>query len=338
MRIPGFDAEASVYRTSNAYRGAYGILADNVAANEHNGLIGTPWPAAMFSGIQPARIFAQNLADGLVMDGIATSLARSTASAALSVHCDRLCTIAYAFCPAQRQNCINICNRQCAPRGLLPCFLGPGPCPVTRCRCGEKCCGLGDVCCGGSVADGAPGKCCPEDRCCRSLNVPDGECCSLDVRCTLWDGCCRAGRIPCGRAGDIFRECCPWGKICRNGQCVCPSGQVPCGEGCCAPGEFCQDGVCTPSPCPPGRAPCGTACCNPGWYCCHAPLGRCCPEGTVCCVYPSGSAACCTEGSTCCSTEFYDFCCGAGTTCCNIYVADCCDPGEVCTEMGCQPH
>jgi hypothetical protein len=338
MNIPGFNAEASAYRTRNFYYGGYGVPVGDAPAGEHDRIDGTPLPAAFFPAIQPAGNVMLPLQGELMIGGFTTTLARPTAAAARPVNCNSFCAFAYAFCPGQRQNCINICNRQCAPRGLEPCVVGSGPCPVTRCKCGERCCELGDVCCGRSAADSASGKCCPEDRCCRSLVHPDGECCGPDVKCTTADGCCKAGRIPCGRVGDVFRECCPWGKICRDGQCACPADRTPCAGECCEPGEYCEpfSEVCTP--CPAGSTPCGYGCCSSDTRC-HEGRLCCWLDWGYCGAAPGGYPGCCPPGeSVCCPAEGpheFSYCCQDGTTCCR-QGSDCCTPDEDCMEGGCR--
>jgi hypothetical protein len=346
MRIPGFDAEASVYRTSNTYRGAYAILADNVAANKHDRNIGTPLPPTLCSEIQPVNLFA-DFADEFLMSAIATTPARSNAIPAQMSDCDRyfacepFCRCAFLFHPGERQDCIDICNSQCKTHGLDPCVVPaprPGAPPVLRCKCGSrgKCCKLGDVCCGRPVVGNDSAFCCPKEQCCITHHPATDvdltvSCCAPNEKCTMFDGCCPdPERRACGP------YCCPEGKVCSDDgkTCVCPTGQVPCGSSCCPRHKYCVDGQCVD--CQPGGCPGTSTCCvgegmaAPFRWCCPPPARHpinkvCCPRGiNVCC--PADRPFCLEcevpDGSgnyryNCCPSTDNVCCPGTGTGCCS---------------------
>jgi hypothetical protein len=89
------------------------------------------------------------------------------------------------------------------------------------------------------------------------------------------------GRCRCFRPGEACTEnqqCCPKrsGATCQNG--ICTRGQpcdIPCGAECCAEGQTCVEGSCSPPPC---EVPCGAECCAEVQTCV---AGDCCygPDG-----------------------------------------------------------
>jgi hypothetical protein len=178
-----------------------------------------------------------------------------------------------------------------------------------------------------------------------TCQLPGGGCCPVP---------CGGAFTCCGRGDHCFRGdlCCPY-LVCNNvccgpfvttcasdGFCGCPSGQIPCGTNCCAPGTLCCGGTC----CPSGSAKCcGNQCCPAGSdQCCG---DQCCPNGapcinnSICC--PSPSHVC---GTTCCAP--FNICCGS--TCCGtneVCLSDvrtgatygCCPASQACGVGGASP-
>lgn len=63
-------------------------------------------------------------------------------------------------------------------------------------------------------------------------------------------------------------------------QCACPAGTTPCGQTCCPPGTFCQNGVCVQG------VPCGNELCNPATeFCCPFPIPNCCGRNQQCSIF-----------------------------------------------------
>jgi hypothetical protein len=234
---------------------------------------------------------------GFLAGAVVNAFGRPKEAIARPVNCAAFCRLEYVACPSQRQNCIDICNRQCVPLGIQPCVVGTSSCRVTRCMCEGVCCKLGDTCCN-RPQPFVGRKCCPQGQCCSSLAYPDGECCESGVKCTAADGCCRAGRAACGR------ECCARGKICSNGQCVCPRNQTTCGDGCCQFDQFCS----------------AAQRCEPCPISCHA--------GQKCCrVLPDRPAQCRPISEHCCGEAGYNYSCPPNKRCCpcnNPQTSGCC--------------
>jgi len=117
------------------------------------------------------------------------------------------------------------------------------------------------------------------------------------------------GRGPCyDCGGSIYRMCspdpydlsrgvcCAPGQACRNGMCTpvqagiaicfpagrtCSSGEVCCADGCCGPIRECVDGRCV---CPANIETCGDGCCPAGYICTldETGAGICKPGPRVC--------------------------------------------------------
>lgn len=144
-----------------------------------------------------------------------------------------------------------------------------------------------------------PAACAGGERACTAVNGTGSRCCPASQACGECTGCA----IPCGPG------CCAVGQRCDDGECVtCTSG---CGPSCCGPDEVCADpgsGSCLPC-----DNPCGKECC---------PSGETCLESMrACCEVPCG-ADCCLAGEACM---------GLPPRCCDDPCGDdCCEPGEVC--------
>lgn len=178
------------------------------------------------------------------------------------------------------------------------CQNGSCACPPTNpTQCGFNCYPSGYVCCG---LTGLEGACPPGEVCC---NLPDGthcipeggDCCGFSHYCEPGEKCCGNGCIPSG-------ECCApdgTGYQCTAWQDCCPgtpSGCMPKGYKCC--GDH---------PCPPNSECCGAYCKHKDdpvlgpYTCCHkedhpgeglltecppnrpfcAPRGHCCTDSTM---------------------------------------------------------
>ena len=116
-------------------------------------------------------------------------------------------------------------------------------------------------------------------------------------------GCTKTGDYGC-QPGDIVGppptclstwECqCPLIEIqCGDGP-TCQPPEVPCGSGCCGPGQGCIDDSCCP-----GERVCGSGddqvCCQEGYQCIS---NACCGGSRVPCGPPE-SRVCCAEGDSC---------------------------------------
>ena len=105
-----------------------------------------------------------------------------------------------------------------------------------------------------------------------------------------------------------YTQCRAWGYdhgVCRDAcrdictrPSVCPTGQTPCGEKCCAPGEMCLNGACVADPCVP----------PPGGYCCGG-YGCFDAANSRCCIDSRGLAYCCPNNLNCCPTGCHSFPC-----------------------------
>lgn len=119
--------------------------------------------------------------------------------------------------------------------------------------------------------------------------------------------------------------CCPAGARCgdlRAGESGCMNCTLPCGSGCCNPGEFCAapaQSLC----CKTGESACGDICCKTGQFCANRKTALCCNAGQVGC-----GDKCCPQGKVC----RHKACgCPTGTKKCGS--TECCTRNEVCTSV-----
>jgi hypothetical protein len=96
-----------------------------------------------------------------------------------------------------------------------------------------------------------------------------------------------AGGSAIGRPCDVAAPC-PAGTVCEEGRCEIDCGaNARCdGEVCCAPGDVCYLGACTPpgSPCGPAPGSCAAPPCPAGEQC-DPTLGACMPMPPSACVF-----------------------------------------------------
>jgi hypothetical protein len=112
------------------------------------------------------------------------------------------------------------------------------------------------------------GQCCPGQRKCDDLGMPEGFYCIPET------------------------NCCPGLKRCPNGTCIiveaCCPGQRKCPDNSCIPaGQTCS--------CGPGKAPCGGSCIDTSVYQCCG--DKVCWVDSICC-----DGYCCHAGMHCCGT------------------------------------
>lgn len=219
MNLPGFAAEASVYRTQRVYRGYNGT-----------GFV-TPFPASVFAAYSPGPQ-TQASCNKCVQACSDFDDACNTAAYALLLGClwPPACPDAAAASDAMRDMCdaTNLaCKIACEAFTCCPKLCG-FPDPTNP---GSGCCDHGEHCVDSSDQNARDG-CCPSDR-----RVCGGKCCADR------EGCC----------GDT---CCPLNFPCTDGVCGvfppfgnaplpppplsrCAFGHVPCGGQCCPPGKQC---------------------------------------------------------------------------------------------------
>jgi hypothetical protein len=196
--------------------------------------------------------------------------------------------------------------------------------------------------CGRDTSRLCPSKTSSSVACCRQ-GAPccDGTCCGVGQQCCPGASgssyCTGLGtNQDCSRCG----ESCTGGKSCVNMACVCPNGQMDCGDGTCVTlgtnancsrcgesctgGKSCVGGACV---CPTGQTDCGNGVCvSLGTDLNCRGCGDTCTGGKSCvggtCTCPSGQADC---GTGVCTPLDTTSNCG---TCGNI-----CLPGVPCSSV-----
>ena len=204
MRLPGFNAETSLYKTSRHYRiGVEFGLADETIhpALSINDLIKSS-PDFYFKGRYD---FVSN-------DFVSI---RGCCKDCLSFPC------ADESCRRQRSF---YCTSKCSAEGIGGCGCPPG-----RAVCEGLCCDPGDVC----TLDGCspPNQVCNNRGGCLGECLPDGCCPPGNVVCN--NHCCKLG-WSCTSEG-----CCPPGVCCESTACL--PGKFCCGgKVCCRDGTDCK--------------------------------------------------------------------------------------------------
>lgn len=253
MNIPGFNAEASIYRTSGRYRSS-GLGGGDASAG------GAIFPAYYPGADTQAR--CNNCMTGCV-EKFEYCLAVGAGGCAFG------CIATGPLYPACYAACMGGVLGSC-DAGLLGCEfltcaaprpelfgwepLGESPCCPKVCGFlnplvpGEGCCDKGEHCVDRFDPNARQG-CCPSDQ-----SVCGGKCCAKGDRC-------------CGN------ECCPAGWFCDNGFCTQSMPFL---------------GGPPPKPLKPSPGS-GLFDCARGWTHCK---DKCCPPGLHCCVQVGGTTSC----------------------------------------------
>jgi len=253
MTIPGFSAHASLYRTSNHYRGVGNAYVDSPSADSVvTAFIPGPETLNRCSGCtticDATRTVCLTKAAATTFESCAASLFIGCGPAIA------LGALQAEGCEASHLECFGDCNIPTNPLFESPCcpkVCGP---PIPPGKGGAGCCDHGEVCAnsGPNTRDG----CCPAGQFC------GGNCCAVGDRC-------------CGTT------CCPPDKFClANGECTSSP-------------PFSNNPPPPPPPfkCPPGAAPCGLpdktgvvrTCCPPGLQCCNVINGQ--PDCKTSCLH-----------------------------------------------------
>ena len=191
---------------------------------------------------------------------------------------------------------------------------------------------------------------------CTDLQSDPANCGDCGVTC-LGQTCCSGHCTDvstdlnnCGKCGDA----CGSGQCC-SGQCTDVSTDVNncryCGDHCVT-GTTCCKGNCVSTLCDLTKetwvqAECQCACNTP-----QCNDGGCCPPGKQCCS--SGNGCCCRDGSACdkdnmqcCGPDSQGHygcwsnlltCCGADTLACDLATSECCGPGVIIGHKFCCGH
>jgi hypothetical protein len=247
MNIPGFSAQAALYRSSRRYR-----------ASTSFGLTGSQDGTAVTLAYYPSDPSDCNSC----VDGCNNALAWCLAGAVFFppaiagcdsayLGCAGACMFSKACCPKRCEFSLDFgdgcCdeNEQCVDR------YDPnsrhGCCPVGQLVCGGKCCPEGATCCGSDCCRVNLGmKCCGMECCPTDQQCCAGRCCPPDMKC-------------CGT------ECCDRNAYCEFGRC----------------GSYPSFGSYTPAPRPEPSKPVSTTGCQLGWIRCG---DVCCPPDQKCCT------------------------------------------------------
>ena len=265
MSLPGFTAEASMFRSRRQYAsGAFGL--DAAAPSDTVQLAYRPGSETQSS--------CRKCLDGC--NSAAENCVADASSILLGCIFPPDCAIAVAAYGEALATCA-ITNAACKGVCALPYFGS----------CCPKVCGFPDPLDPGSG-------CCDEGEHCVDENDPNARdgCCPAD-RSTCGGHCCAPGDSCCGDS------CCPAGYTCDQGVC-CPPYYHVCGGQCCGAFNKCCNGQCCSSAdqqCDPVTGACSTpprppSPCRAGWELC---AGECCPPDKVCC----GDPLACREGYEC---------------------------------------
>ena len=219
-----------------------------------------------------------------------------------------------------------------------------GTCVAAPCADPDAVCNQG-ICCV-PVCDGTD--CGDTDGCGGLCNGPcpvggavclDGACCTpdcADVDCGAGDGC--GGFCPQGA--------CPDDQTCLAGACQCDF--IPCGETCCADGEFCIEDTCVScesTTCAAAGVACGVVDSGCGFdlECGLCPPLQECVAGQCGCAFVTCGESCCDDGDAClagvcCAPVCDGVACGDDDGCGGLCPGTCDLAGEVCFDgMCCTP-
>jgi hypothetical protein len=281
MRLPGFAAESTLYRTKAHYKMAVGDVRDS----PNTGFPGQPAAVTLSSQVVPGVVgpFPNVLCEPCALDQ--------------SGECTRYCV--HCPTPYPSEECwssFTPCDdSECCQAGQNPCYV-PGKSQFC-CPSGQSCCDPAtNFCCpnpGESCCNPATKFCCPSQQtpCCSAetnLCCAPGELC-----CDPGNLCCPAGNICCG-GGCCPHQCCGGDtctnletdplncglctlvcpepanstSTCVNGKCglACDSGYTQCGNACCPSADGCCSGSCTPLNTTSNCGACGISC-GPGSCC-----------------------------------------------------------------------
>ena len=262
MKMPGFTAQSSLYKTTTPYR-TIGNL------EQGDGVI---CPAQLTT---KEKACVDRCMDACIKAGIEAS-PPDVPIAILRDECYPICLTRCEFlpppcppdtklcgrtgkrpecCPTSHK-CCHVLNEigtgytlSCCPPGQECCFpfgcyapeeyqcTRDGLCPKDRVVCQERCCGPGEVC----TQDG----CAPPEQTCNGRRCAPGDQCTIE-------------------------GCCPQNKTVSNNHCCDKDWSWSTQYGkCCRPGECCEF-----APCPDGKYCCGNKrCCPSGWDC-KVPQGK----------------------------------------------------------------
>jgi len=201
MRLPGFSAETSLYKTRRHYRmtGTFG-QAD-----------GTIYPTLSINDFVKSSLYITDLVVKSSLDFIYFDHPFPISVRGCCRQC--LSSIPCADASCRRQRSFH-CNRKCGAEVIGGCGCPPDRVVCTSLRAVGECCKPGEVC----TLDG----CSPPNQVCNNRGGCLGQC--------LPDGCCPPHRIVCNN------QCCEWGvsACASDGNCVgCgDEGQPPCGMTC----------------------------------------------------------------------------------------------------------
>ncbi len=374
MHLPGFSAEASLYKTTGVYRT---VIRDSSAAFEHRNS-GTAHPSSGDIGdITECVRKLDGCFQGCYGDSICRDVAfgRSVlciikATFEALEHCGAAEVVPFEYfncfkdileglhCLQEYDEALKDCNPQ-----FLKClddciekYHECIPCPSGQTNCSGICvdtstnsnncggcntlCLPGQDCCGGFCCDPTTSTCCP-DGCHDGAN---DVCCPGGGSCSEGQTCCPDGCYDVGPNGN----CCGDGNACPFGQNCCPNayGSSDCCDpttDTCCPGDGCYQGISNGKCCSAvGVCQEGETCCpSDGCYdigqngtCCED--GNACPFGQNCCPNAYGSSDCCDPTTdTCCPCDGCYQGISNGRCCSGVGV---CQEGETCCPTdGCYP-
>jgi hypothetical protein len=265
MKLPGFTAEASTYRTGRHYIGGG---SNGAGSSSCEGVT----PAYRPGSETQSR--CQSCLDGC------TSADEVCVADAWELMLGCIFPPDCAAAAAATGEALTACN--------IASLICKGACEMLECC--PKICGLPDPFDPGSG-------CCDHGEHCVDENDPNArDGCCPSSQSTCGGHCCAPGDTCCGDS------CCAAGNTCQEGVC-CPPYYHVCGGQCCAPFNKCCNGQCCSSPyqqCHPTLGTCWApprplSICRSGWTRCG---GQCCPPGKQCCIPPGGSLGC-YEGYEC---------------------------------------
>jgi hypothetical protein len=204
MKLPGFSAETSLYKTSRHYR----MIGKFDQGDE------TIYPTLSISDLVKSSPDFSDFARLKPTDFVSV---RACCRDCLRFPC------ADESCKRQRSY---YCTSKCNAYDIGGCER---PCPPGREVCEGLCCGPGEVC----TLDGcSPPNLVCNDRICFGQCLPGGFCCPPD-RVVCNNRCCEWG-WSCTSEG-----CCPPGVCCESA--ACPPGKFCCGgKVCCRDGADCR--------------------------------------------------------------------------------------------------